>query len=251
MRGRKGEGVFPGLEAAVVIVHAGDEPAPFIAGAAVGHQRGGAVLAGPVVVGHHVAQGDVVAHHQQGRQLGCLVVDDDGIVRGAFAHFNGYGVLVARAGVVRMVARFRRGNVLVRAELVHREVPVQAAGFATVQVAGMGVGVSLGVGGAVDGDEAGAHGGRMPAGIRAFGHVGDTDAHLTAHLVGRAGDYRGFLNFEGDGRRSHFIVLRAAAERQGGEYGKKARPDRSIFHVFVLETARKDCKQNLELVQVN
>ena len=69
--------------------------------------------------------------------------------------------------------------------------------------------------------------------------------------VGRAGDYRGFLHFEGDGRRSHFIVLRAAAESQGGEYGNKARPDRSIFHVFVLETARKDCKQNLELVQVN
>lgn len=245
------EKLFPGLEAAVVVVHAGDEPAPFIAGAPVGHQRGGAVFAGPVVVRHYVAQGNVVAHHQQGGQLGRLVVDDDGVVRGAFTHFNGYGVLVSRAGVVRMVACFRGGDVLVGPELVHGEVPVQAAGFAAVQVTGVGVCVSLGVGGAVDGDEAGMHGGRVPAGVRAFGHVRDADAHFTAHLVGRAGNYGGFLNFEGDGRRPHFIVLRAAAERQGGEYGKKARPDRSIFHVFVLETARMDCKQNLELVQVN
>ena len=167
-------------------------------------------------MGHYVAQGDVIAQHQQGRQLGCFIVDDHGVVRGAFTHFNGYGVLVPRPGVVRMVARFRGGDVLVRSELVHREVPVQAAGFAAVQVAGVGMGVSLGVGGAVDGDEAGLHGSRMPPGVRVFGHVGDADAHFPAHLAGCAGDDRSFLNFKGDGRRSHFIVLRTAAERQGG-----------------------------------
>ena len=101
------------LEAAVVIIHAGNEPAPFVPGAPISHQRGGAILAGPVVVRHYVAQGDVVAHHQQRRQLGRLVVDDDRVMRGAFTHFNGYGVLVSRSGMVRMVAGFRSGDVLV------------------------------------------------------------------------------------------------------------------------------------------
>lgn len=202
-------------------------------------------------MGHHVPQGDVVAQHQQGGQLGGLVVDDHGVVRGAFAHFNGYGVLVARAGVICMVARFRGGDVLVRAELVHGEVPVQAAGFAAVQVAGMGVGVSVGIGRAVDGDEPGLHGGSVPSGVGTLGHIGNTDSYFTAHLAGRVGDNGGFLNVEGDGRRPHFVVLRTAAERQGSEYGKKARPDRSIFHVFVLEIARGDCKQNLGLVCMN
>ena len=137
------------LEAAVVIIHAGNEPAPFVPGAPISHQRGGAILAGPVVVRHYVAQGDVVAHHQQRRQLGRLVVDDDRVMRGAFTHFNGYGVLVSRSGMVRMVAGFRSGDVLVGAELVHSEVPVQAAGLAAVQVTGVGIGVSFGVGGAV------------------------------------------------------------------------------------------------------
>ena len=239
------------LEAAVVIIHAGNEPAPFVPGAPISHQRGGAILAGPVVVRHDVTQGDVVAHHQQRRQLGRLVVDDDRVVRGAFTHFNGYGVLVSRSGMVRMVAGFRSGDVLVGAELVHSEVPVQAAGLAAVQVTGVGIGVSFGVGGAVDGDEAGAHGGCALAGIRVFGHVGNFNAYFTAHLAGCAGNYRRLLNFKGDGRRPHFVVLRTAAERQGGEYGKKARPDKSIFHAFVLGTAWKDCKKNLELVRMN
>jgi hypothetical protein len=239
------------LEAAVVIIHAGNEPAPFVPGAPISHQRGGAILAGPVVVRHYVAQGDVVAHHQQRRQLGRLVVDDDRVMRGAFTHFNGYGVLVSRSGMVRMVAGFRSGDVLVGAELVHSKVPVQTAGFAAVQVTGVGIGVSFGVGGAVDGDEAGAHGGCALAGIRVFGHVGNFNAYFTAHLAGCAGNYRRLLNFKGDGRRPHFVVLRTAAERQGGEYGKKARPDKSIFHAFVLGTAWKDCKKNLELVRMN
>ena len=145
-------------------------------------------------------------------------------MRGAFTHFNGYGVLVSRSGMVRMVAGFRSGDVLVGAELVHSEVPVQAAGLAAVQVTGVGIGVSFGVGGAVDGDEAGAHGGCALAGIRVFGHVGNFNAYFTAHLAGCAGNYRRLLNFKGDGRRPHFVVLRTAAERQGGEYGKKARP---------------------------
>ena len=153
--------------------------------------------------------------------------------------------------MVRMVAGFRSGDVLVGSELVHSEVPVQAAGFAAVQVTGVGIGVSFGVGGAVDGDEAGSHGGRALAGIRVFGHVGNFNAYFTAHLAGCAGNYRRLLNFKGDGRRPHFIVLRTTAERQGGEYGKKARPDKSIFHTFVLGTAWKDCKKNLELVRMN
>lgn len=47
--------------------------------------------------------------------------------------------------MVCVMACFRRGNVLVGSELVDREVPVQTAGFAAVQIAGMGVGVPLGL----------------------------------------------------------------------------------------------------------
>lgn len=114
---------------------------------------------------HDVTQGDVVAHHQQRRQLGRLVVDDDRVVRGAFTHFNGYGVLVSRSGMARMVAGFRSGDVLVGLELVHSEVPVQAAGLAAVQVTGVGIGVSFGVGGAVDG------GGEVAWRTRAWAYV--------------------------------------------------------------------------------
>ena len=239
------------LEAAVVIIHAGNEPAPFMSRTAVGQQRGRAILPRPIIMRNHITERNMVLLHQHCRQLGGLVVDDDRVMRGAFTHFNGYGVLVSRSGMVRMVAGFRSGDVLVGAELVHSKVPVQTAGFAAVQVTGVGIGVSFGVGGAVDGDEAGAHGGCALAGIRVFGHVGNFNAYFTAHLAGCAGNYRRLLNFKGDGRRPHFVVLRTAAERQGGEYGKKARPDKSIFHAFVLGTAWKDCKKNLELVRMN
>ena len=245
------ERLLPGLEAAVIVVHAGDEPAPFITGTPVGHQRGGAVFSGPVVMGDYVAQGNSVPLHEQGGQLGRLVVDDGGVMGGAFAHFNGYGVFVSRTGMVRVMACFRRGNVLVGSELVDREVPVQTAGFAAVQIAGMGVGVPLGVGRAVDGDEAGGHGGSPLPGISAFGHVRYADTYFPAHLVHGARHDRGVLRFEGDGRRPHFVVLGTAGECQGRKHGKKARPKRSVFHVPVLETGRSDCKQNLELVYSN
>lgn len=201
-------------------------------GAPISHQRGGAILAGPVVVRHDVTQGDVVAHHQQRRQLGRLVVDDDRVVRGAFTHFNGYGVLVSRSGMVRMVAGFRSGDVLVGSELVHSEVPVQAAGLAAVQVTGVGIGVSFGVGGAVDGDEAGSHGGRALAGIRVFGHVGNFNAYFTAHLAGCAGNYRRLLNFKGDGPAASFYRSENNCRTSGRRIRQKS-PSGQIYIPYV------------------
>lgn len=54
------------VDAAVVVVDAGEEPCPFVAGAAVVQEGLGAVFAGPVVVADDVFEGDVVFGHEVG-----------------------------------------------------------------------------------------------------------------------------------------------------------------------------------------
>ena len=68
------------LEAAVVIIHAGNEPAPFMSRTAVGQQRGRAILPRPIIMGYHITERNMVLLHQHCRQLGGAVPGNNGVM---------------------------------------------------------------------------------------------------------------------------------------------------------------------------
>lgn len=152
------------MGAAVVVVDAGDEPAPFVAGSVVVHEEVGAVFACPVVVGYDVAEGDVVLIHEGGAEFGGAVEGGDEVVTAFFAHFDADGEAVAGSAGVGVASGFIEGDVLDGDAGVGGEVPCVAEASG-VEGAGVLQGVGAAVFSAVDGDEFGTH----PMGVRPYG----------------------------------------------------------------------------------
>ena len=230
-----------GFQTAPVIIHAGDEPAPFMPRAAVGQQRGRAVLARPVIMGNHIAEGNVVLLHQHRRQLGGTVPGDDGVVAPHLPHLNPDGIHVSGTAAVRMAPRLVQRNMLDGPVLVHRKMPVQGTHGPPFQRTGMRRGVSRGVGRAVDGDEARMHGmgGAPRAGAR--GHEIAADVHFPGHLGHGARHGGNVLNLEADGRRARGVRTR----RQQGRQHQKHRicHQRSNIHDSSLDYPARASKQ--------
>ena len=80
----------PCLQTAPVIIHAGNEPAPFMSRTAVGQQRGRAILPRPIIMRNHITERNMVLLHQHCRQLGGAVPGGPPGLRGGPSHSAEY-----------------------------------------------------------------------------------------------------------------------------------------------------------------
>lgn len=195
--------LLPAIQTTVVIIHAGNKPAPFIAGTFLIQQRSWACFATPVVVRDNIAERNIVLGHQASRQFGSTVISLGLAVRTYLAHLNGDGIPVSRPALVRMVPPPVQWQMLDGMVLVHSKMPAKTARFPLIQIFGMTTGISRRIGRTVNRNKAGAQRtGIISASPRRSRHVVPVYPHFPVDLGDRTRNQRNILRSETDKRRT-------------------------------------------------